>query len=224
MKSYGISSSWLEIIGDEFEKDYFKKLWAFVEEEYKTSRVYPSYEDIFKSLDYTDYREVKVIILGQDPYHTRGQAEGLAFSIKAGGKISPSLRNIFKEINRDLGLDLGENTSLVSWANQGVLLLNTILTVRESEPGSHKNKGWEEFTDQIIKKLNEKKDGLIFILLGNYAKEKKSLIDKKRHYILESSHPSPFSAHRGFLGSGIFSRTNEILKDLNKEEIDWEIK
>ncbi|MDW2876288.1 uracil-DNA glycosylase [Cytobacillus sp. T106] len=218
-----LNNRWGELLEEEFEKAYFHELERFLEEEYASETVYPAREDIFNSLKYTDYEDVKVVILGQDPYHGPGQAHGLSFSVKPQTRIPPSLRNIFKELHEDLGCKIPDNGYLVSWAEQGVLLLNTVLTVREGEAHSHKNKGWETFTNSVIALLNEREKPVVFLLWGKPAQEKAKLIDNPHHIILKSVHPSPLSARRGFFGSHHFSKTNQILKDNGEEEIDWQI-
>ena len=215
-----LNKTWDIILKDEFKKDYFIKLGRFVKSEYKTKTIYPSYENIFNCLRFTDYDKVKVVILGQDPYHGKYEANGLSFSVNNGVKMPPSLQNIFKELKLDLNIDR-TNTDLKDWAKQGVLLLNSIMTVEEDKPLSHKEKGWEIFTDMLISKLNEREDPVIFILWGSYARSKKSLITNKNHYIIESPHPSPLSAHRGFFGSKPFSKTNKCLQLLKKDKINW---
>lgn len=215
--------NWNELFEIESKKEYFKKLMDFIDNEYKTKTIYPKKEDIFKVFELTPLSNVKVVILGQDPYHNKNQATGLAFSVPFGEKIPPSLANIYKEIESDLGILKLNNGDLTSWATQGVFLLNTILTVEENKPLSHKDKGWEIFTDNIIKMINEKQTPVVFILWGAYARAKKSLITNPIHLIIESAHPSPFSARNGFFGSKPFSKTNEFLKKNNIEEIDWRI-
>ena len=219
-----LHNSWNNILGDEFEKEYYTKLHNFLVTEYKTKTIFPNMYDIFNALHYTEYQDVKVVILGQDPYHGPNQAHGLSFSVKPGIPTPPSLKNIFKELHSDLGCYIPNNGYLKSWADQGVLLLNTVLTVQAGNANSHKNKGWEIFTDKVISVLNDRKDPIIFILWGNNAISKKKLITNKQHYILQSAHPSPLSASRGFFGSRPFSKTNEILKQLGKKPIDWQIK
>jgi uracil-DNA glycosylase len=218
-----IGNSWDEILKEEFEKDYFKKLQDFVAEEYQTNVIYPEFDHIFSALKETPYEKVKVVILGQDPYHEKGQAHGLAFSVMEGTKLPPSLRNIFKEMKDDLNLEMPSSGCLLPWAKQGVLLLNTVLTVREGKANSHKGKGWEIFTDLVIEELSKRKEPIVFILWGNSAISKVKLI-KNHHEIITSVHPSPLSANRGFFGSKPFSRTNGILRRLGQEEIDWKIK
>ncbi len=217
------SKGWNELIEEEFNKDYYKNLRQFLIEEYKTKVIYPNMYNIFDALKYTPYEDTKVLILGQDPYHGKNQAHGLAFSVQEGVKTPPSLANIYKELQSDVGCFIPNNGCLIPWAKQGVLLLNTSLTVREGEANSHQNKGWETFTDEIIKKLNKKQEQVIFVFWGGNARKIKTLIDYKQHYILESDHPSPLSAYRGFFGCNHFSRINEILIDLNKNPIDWQI-
>ena len=215
-----INKKWDIILKGEFEKEYFKELGIFVKEEYKTKTIFPPYENIFDALRFTDYDNVKVVILGQDPYHGLGEAHGLSFSVKENVKMPPSLLNIFKELYSDLGIKRTKS-DLTDWAKEGVLLLNSIMTVVKDTPLSHKNKGWEKFTDNIISKLNEREEPVIFLLWGNFARSKKELITNKRHKIIESVHPSPLSASRGFFGSKPFSKTNNYLKEMNKEEIKW---
>lgn len=216
-----IENSWKEILMPEFNSDYFASLKTFLQEEKAKYVVYPPGKLIFSAFDHTPYDEVRVVIIGQDPYHGEGQAHGLCFSVPPGIRKPPSLVNIFKEIHDDLGIPISQGGSLSKWATQGVLLINATLTVRANTAGSHQNKGWEEFTDAVIRKLSEEKSGLIFILWGNYAIAKKVLIDPGKHHILTSVHPSPFSARNGFFGCKHFSMTNEILREQGKAEIDW---
>ena len=213
-------NKWDKILGKEFKKEYLVNLFKFLNLENKTKTIYPSKEDLFKALRYTDYDDVRVVILGQDPYHGEGEANGLCFSVNNGLKIPPSLRNIFKELENDLNIKR-ENTDLTDWAKQGILLLNTVLTVEKDKPFSHRNKGWEIFTDTIILKLNEKNEPIVFVLWGNAAKEKKKLITNNIHKIVESAHPSPLSYERGFKGSKPFSKINNYLTLQNTKEIDW---
>ncbi len=215
-----INKNWDVILKDEFKKDYFKKLGIFVKSEYKNKICFPKYEDLFNALRYTDYNDVKVVILGQDPYHGINEAHGLSFSVKDNVKRPPSLNNIFKELESDLGIKK-TNNDLTNWAKQGVLLLNSIMSVVKDSPLSHKEKGWEIFTDNIIKKLNEREKPMVFILWGGYARSKKQLITNKNHYIIESVHPSPLSAYHGFFGSRPFSKANNFLIKNNIEPIDW---
>ena len=215
-----INKNWDIVLKDELKKEYFKNLGVFVKNEYKTKICYPQYKDIFNALRYTDYDEVKVVILGQDPYHGENEAHGLSFSVKDDVKRPPSLNNIFKELESDLGIKK-TNNDLTNWAKQGVLLLNSIMSVVKDTPLSHKEKGWEIFTDNIIKKLNEREQPIVFILWGGYARSKKKLITNKNHYIVESVHPSPLSAYNGFFGSKPFSKTNNFLISKNIVPIDW---
>lgn len=215
-----INKKWDIVLQDEFKKEYFRNLGIFVKDEYNHKIIYPEYKDIFNALRYTDYDQVKVVILGQDPYHGEKEAHGLSFSVRQGVPMPPSLRNIFKELKNDIGV--GRNlTDLTDWAKQGVLLLNSIMTVVKDSPLSHKDKGWEIFTDYIIEKLGEREEPLVFILWGSYARSKKELIKNKKHLILESVHPSPLSANRGFFGSKPFSKANDFLKKNNIEPIKW---
>lgn len=218
-----IGNDWDDVLKDEFEKDYYKKLREFLKEEYSAKEIFPGMYEIFNALKYTSYKDTKVIILGQDPYHNNGQAHGLAFSVKKGIKTPPSLLNIYKELNEEMGLYIPNNGYLVKWARQGVLLLNTALTVRAHQANSHKGMGWEIFTDNIIKKLSDREEAVIFVLWGANARSKKKLIDRSRHYILEAPHPSPLSAYRGFFDCGHFLKINEILESIGKEKIDWQI-
>lgn len=219
-----IGNDWDIILKSEFEKDYFKKLLSIINNEYKLKTIYPKKTDIFKAFRNTSYQDTKVVILGQDPYHGINQAEGLSFSVKTGIQKPPSLQNIFKELQNDLGYKIPESGSLVPWTKEGVLLLNTVLTVEANKPASHKDLGWEIFTDEVIKKLNEKDSPVVFILWGSFARSKKNLITNKNHYIIESTHPSPFSAYNGFFGSKPFSKTNNFLISHNLKPINWEIK
>ena len=215
-----INKKWDIILKEEFKKDYFKNLGIFVKNEYKTKTIFPPYENIFDALRFTDYDDVKVVILGQDPYHGVGEAHGLSFSVKEGVRVPPSLLNIFKELYSDLGIKR-TNSDLTDWAKEGVLLLNSIMTVVKDTPLSHKNKGWETFTDTVISKLNDREEPVIFLLWGSFARSKKELITNKRHKIIESVHPSPLSASRGFFGSEPFSKINNYLSEIGKEEIKW---
>ena len=215
-----INKTWDVVLEKELKKDYFRKLGIFVKEEYDKKIIFPSYNNIFNALRYTDYDKVKVVILGQDPYHGDGEAHGLSFSVQEGIKRPPSLNNIFKELRNDLGIIRTKN-DLSDWAKQGVLLLNSIMTVESNKPLSHKDKGWELFTDTKIQKLNERKNPVIFVLWGSYAKSKKIYVTNPNHYIIESVHPSPLSASRGFFGSKPFSKINQILKQNGLQEIKW---
>lgn len=215
-----INKKWDVILEEQFNSKYFKELGIFVKKEYKEKKIYPQYNDIFNALRYTDYDDVKVVILGQDPYHGENEAHGLSFSVKEGIPMPPSLKNIFKELKNDIGVERTQ-TDLTDWAKQGVLLLNSIMTVVKDTPLSHKNKGWEIFTDNIIKKLGEREEPIVFILWGSYARSKKELIKNPKHYIIESVHPSPLSASRGFFGSKPFSKTNNFLEKNNIIKINW---
>lgn len=216
-------NDWNELLTGEFEKEYYQVLRDFLKIEYSTKKIYPNAYDIYNALHYTSYRDVKVVILGQDPYHGPNQAHGLCFSVKPEVDIPPSLLNIYKELRDDLGCYIPNNGCLTKWAEQGILLLNTVLTVQANIANSHKNKGWEQFTDKIISLLNERTDPVIFILWGSPARAKKSLIKNSNHYIIESPHPSPLSAYKGFLGSKPFSKVNEICRSMGKNPIDWQI-
>lgn len=217
-----IEESWKDVLKDEFEKPYFTELTEFVKSEYATSSVYPHPKNIFSAFELTPFTEVKVVILGQDPYHGEKQAHGLSFSVTEGVRNPPSLQNIFKEIESDIGEKPDTaNGDLSRWAKQGVLLLNSTLTVRAGSPGSHQGKGWEQFTDAVIKALSDKREHLVFILWGNYAKAKGAHIDRTKHLVIESPHPSPFSAHTGFFGSKPFSKANEYLKKHDLPVIQW---
>lgn len=216
-------NSWDPLLAPELEKSYFQNLLAFLREEYDTHTVYPAKEDIFAALNVTDYSHVKAVIIGQDPYHGPDQAHGLSFSVQSGVKIPPSLRNIFKELRDDLGFDIPHSGDLTPWAHQGVLLLNTVLTVRAGQAHSHKNQGWERFTDHIISLLNDSNRPIVFILWGRHAQLKAQLITGSHHHILSSAHPSPLSARKGFFGSRPFSKTNELLVKDGRNPINWEI-
>lgn len=216
-----IASCWKDHLESEFGKPYFANLVSFVKEEYKKYTIYPPGREIFSAFDYCNFENVKVVIIGQDPYHGPGQANGLCFSVRDGVRKPPSLLNIFKEIKDDLGKDIPESGNLERWAGQGVLLLNATLTVRANTAGSHQNKGWEEFTDAVIKKVSEEKEGVVFLLWGAYAQKKGAIIDRSKHLVLQSAHPSPFAADRGFFGCKHFSKTNEYLRSKGKKEIDW---
>lgn len=218
-----INIGWDKILKEEMQKDYFKELGVFVKDEYKIHTCYPDYVNVFNALRYTDYDAVKVVILGQDPYHGEGEAHGLSFSVLPGVKRPPSLDNIFKELKDDLGITRTDNC-LSDWAKDGVLLLNAIMTVRKDSPLSHKEKGWENFTDFVIKSLNEREKPVIFVLWGSFARSKKMLITNPIHHIIESAHPSPLSAYRGFFGSRPFSKINNYLKQDGIEPIDWKDK
>ena len=218
-----LTEKWDEVLNEEYSKEYFKKLVKFIREEYKTKEIYPKADDVFKAFRLTDYDNVKVVILGQDPYHGENEAEGLSFSVKDNIKRPPSLVNIFKELNADLTYPIPKTNSLEKWGKEGVLLLNSILTVQKDHPLSHKDCGWEIFTDEVIKKVNEKNTPVVFILWGNFARSKKIYITNPIHYIIESAHPSPLSASRGFFGSKPFSKTNNFLVSKKISQIDFKI-
>ena len=216
-----IEESWKEQLKDEFDKDYFAKLTEFVREEYRTKQIFPPAKLIFNAFEHTPFDKVKVVILGQDPYHNDGQAHGLSFSVPDGMPAPPSLVNIFKEINRDLGIPVPKSGNLTHWANQGVLLLNATLTVQAHMAGSHQKKGWEPFTDAAIRQLADKRENLVFILWGAYAQKKASFIDSNKHLVLRSVHPSPLSAHNGFFGNNHFSEANKYLESKGIIPIEW---
>ena len=218
-----IGNNWDLKLKDEFKKEYFTNLMNFIKNEYKTKTIYPKQNEVFNAFRYTDFNNVKVVIIGQDPYHGPNQAEGLSFSVSNEVLKPPSLQNIFKELESDLGIPFPKHNSLKPWAKQGVLLLNAVLTVEEHKPTSHKDKGWETFTDDVIKIINKKQQPVVFILWGAFARSKKNLITNPKHLIIESAHPSPFSARNGFFGSKPFSRTNEFLRKNHLKEIDWRI-
>ena len=222
--SPSIDKSWKIALQSQFDAPYFSDLKQFIVEEKKKNIIYPPGPQIFSAFNHAPFGKVKVVIIGQDPYHGPGQANGLCFSVSPGIKPPPSLVNIFKEIHSDLGLPIPQTGNLEPWADQGVLLLNATLTVRANSPGSHQNKGWEIFTDAVIKHLSEKKKGLVFLLWGRFAQAKESLIDTSKHFVLKAAHPSPFSVHNGFFGCKHFSRTNDFLLKQDKEAIDWHVK
>lgn len=215
-----IEAGWAELLKDEFKKPYFAELMEFVDCEYENAPVFPPAGQIFRAFDECKLEDLKVVILGQDPYHGHGQANGLCFSVAEGLRYPPSLRNIFKEIEADMG-SAPESSDLGKWAQQGVLMLNATLTVRKSEAGSHQGKGWEQFTDRVIEIISEKCENVVFLLWGKFAQSKEELIDSSRHLILKAAHPSPFSAHRGFFGCGHFSKANQYLAAVGKEGVDW---
>lgn len=218
-----IGNDWDNILADEFLKPYYLKLREFLKQEYSNRKIYPNMYDVFNALKYTSFENTKVVIIGQDPYHGEGQAHGLCFSVKKGVIPPPSLKNIYKELNSDLRMKIPSHGELTSWAEQGVLLLNTVLTVREGQPNSHKGKGWEQFTDRVISELNNKTTPIVFLLWGANAKNKAKLITNKNHIKLETVHPSPLSAYGGFFGCRHFSKANEILKNSNQTPINWQI-
>ncbi|MCX2492330.1 uracil-DNA glycosylase [Pedobacter sp. PF22-3] len=223
--SAALEPGWLAVLEEEFEKDYMIKLKSFLQEEkQRGATIYPKGADMFNALNTTPFDQVKVVILGQDPYHGTGQAHGLSFSVQRGVAVPPSLKNIYKELETDIeGFKTPNHGHLTHWAEQGVLLLNATLTVRSSEAGSHQNQGWEIFTDEIIKALSEKREHIVFLLWGKYAQQKAALIDQKKHYVLTAAHPSPFSAYNGFFGSKHFSKANQLLVQNNLKPIDWNL-
>lgn len=218
-----VGNKWDNILQEEYHKKYFKDIVNFINKEYKEKVIFPSKSRILRALNLTDYENVKVVILGQDPYHGIGEANGLAFAVSDGIKLPPSLQNIYKELESDLGIPRASVGNLECWAKEGVLLLNAVLTVEKDKAASHKKVGWEQFTDAIIKKLNEKEEPVVFILWGNFAKSKKIYITNPNHYVIESTHPSPFSANYGFFGSKPFSKTNNYLKSKGIKEINWKV-
>lgn len=218
-----LTNDWQPVLEDEFTKPYYLRLREFLKHEYTTHTIYPKMDDIFNALHYTPFHDVKVVILGQDPYHGPGQAHGLSFSVQTGVKQPPSLKNIFKELEDDLGFSPPDHGYLVDWSKQGVLLLNTVLTVRQGQAHSHRGKGWENFTNQVIESLNKKDKPVVYILWGSAAQKKQELIDTSKHYVIKSPHPSPLSAYRGFFGSKPFSKANAMLRESGQEEVNWEL-
>ena len=218
-----MGNSWDSILDEEYHQEYFKNIVKFINHEYEVKICYPPKSRILRALSLTDYKDVKVVILGQDPYHGEGEANGLAFAVSNGIKLPPSLINIYKELESDLGIKPSKVGNLECWAKEGVLLLNAVLTVEKDKAASHKDIGWEKFTDGIIKKINEKDSPVVFILWGNFARSKKTLITNSKHYIIESAHPSPLAASRGFFGSKPFSKTNDFLKKNNMKEINFRV-
>ena len=218
------NNSWDILLKDEFQKPYYLNLRKFLVQEYKTQTIYPNMNNIFNALKYTDYKDVKVVILGQDPYHQPNQAHGLCFSVLKGVNPPPSLQNMYKEIHAEYGYPIPTHGELTYWAKQGVLMMNTVLTVRESQPNSHKGMGWEIFTDNVITLLNQRPEPMVFLLWGANARAKKKIITNPNHLVLESAHPSPLSAYNGFFGNGHFKKANEFLKSKGIQEIDWQIK
>tara|TARA_B100001142_G_C14329989_1_gene653683 strand:- start:1319 stop:1984 length:666 start_codon:yes stop_codon:yes gene_type:complete len=221
LKKVEIEESWYSLLEDEFNKDYFNKIRSFIKEEYKNKTIFPPAKLIFNAFNLTPLNKIKVIIIGQDPYHGKGQAHGLSFSVPEDIKIPPSLLNIYKELKEDINKEIPKHGFLEAWANQGVLLLNSVLTVQSGKANSHKNIGWERFTESVIERVSMKKDKLVFLLWGNYAQKKENFIDSNKHLILKSVHPSPLSAYNGFFGSKHFSKTNNFLKKNNIKEILW---
>lgn len=224
MSDIKLHESWKTRLQPEFAAPYMGKLKDFLQaEKKKGKKIFPLGEQYFAALNHTHFDQVKVVILGQDPYHGLGQAHGLCFSVQKGVQLPPSLQNIYKELKADLGMEIPKHGCLTDWADQGVLLLNSVLTVEESKPASHQGKGWEQFTDSVIRHLNEERENLVFILWGSYAQKKAAFVDRKKHLVLESVHPSPLSAHRGFFGTKPFSKSNEYLQAHGKSPIDWRI-
>jgi len=221
MAQVKIHPSWLKVLEKEFSKAYFEELITFVKKEYASGRVYPEGKNIFRAFEMCPFEAVKVVILGQDPYHGPGQANGLCFSVNEGIPLPPSLQNIYKEIESDLGIKVQPTGNLDRWAQQGVLLLNATLTVRANQAGSHQKRGWEQFTDAVVQTISDQKENVVFLLWGRYAQEKGKVIDRKRHHVLTAPHPSPFSVHSGFFGCKHFSKTNAYLKSIGEKEIDW---
>lgn len=221
MGTVKIHQSWLNILNEEFEKEYFGNLVKFVKQEYSGKTIYPEGKNIFRAFELCPFESVKVVILGQDPYHGAKQANGLCFSVNEGISLPPSLQNIYKEISSDLNIQMPHKGNLDNWARQGVLLLNATLTVRANQAGSHQNQGWEQFTDAVIKAISDQKEHIVFLLWGKYAQDKGKVIDRTKHHILTAAHPSPFSAHSGFFGCSHFSKTNEYLKSISEKPIDW---
>ena len=218
-----LGNDWDQVLAGEFEKGYYLELRKFLKEEYSTRTIYPSMYDIFNALKHTAYKDVKVVILGQDPYHGPNQAHGMCFSVKKGVAVPPSLVNIYKELKEDVGFEIPNHGFLESWADQGVLLMNTVLTVRGGQANSHKGKGWEIFTDQVIRHLNDREQPMVFLLWGAHAKSKRQLITNPNHMILTAAHPSPLSAYNGFYGCRHFSRTNLFLEEQGMKPIDWQL-
>lgn len=224
MSNLNLQGEWLKYLGPELEKPYMRQLIDFLhEQEENKKQIFPQQQEYFASLNLTPLNQVRVVILGQDPYHGPGQAHGLCFSVKKGVKLPPSLKNIFKELENDLGLPVSKHGCLTAWAEQGVLLLNSVLTVEEGLAASHQGKGWEQFTDKVIQVLNEQKTQIVFVLWGSYAQKKGAIIDKSKHLVIEAPHPSPLSAHRGFFGTKPFSKINEHLKKHGQKEINWQL-
>jgi uracil-DNA glycosylase len=223
MAQVKIDPSWLKVLHEEFEKTYFEQLVQFVKNEYARTAVYPEGKNIFRAFELCPFEAVKVVIIGQDPYHGPGQANGLCFAVGDKIPMPPSLQNIAKEISEDLSVPILKSGNLENWAKQGVLLLNATLTVRANQAGSHQHKGWEEFTDAVIRAVSEKKEHVVFLLWGKYAQEKGLVIDREKHYVLQAAHPSPFSAHHGFFGCKHFSKTNAYLESIGEKPVDWTI-
>lgn len=218
-----LKNDWKDCLGEEFGKPYYLKLREFLKKEYNEKTVYPSMYDIFNALHSTEYSRTKVVIIGQDPYHGPGQAHGLSFSVQPGVKVPPSLQNIYKELHEDLGCRIPDHGFLQTWTEQGVLLLNNVLTVRARTPQSHQGQGWEQFTDEVIRRLNAREKPAVFMLWGRHAQLKGQLVTNDHHFIIQSPHPSPFSAHRGFFGSRPFSRANDFLENIGEEPVNWQL-
>jgi uracil-DNA glycosylase len=218
-----LKNDWAPLLEGEFTESYYLRLRQILKEEYQNKVIYPDRHDIYNALQFTSFEDTKVVIIGQDPYHGQGQAHGLSFSVKPGVSIPPSLKNIYKELHADIGCEIPNHGCLTEWTKQGVLLLNTVLTVQAGKPNSHKGLGWERFTDRVIEILNERKTPVVFILWGRFAQQKEQLITSPWHFIIKSPHPSPFSAYSGFFGSKPFFRTNEFLRQIGHKEIDWTI-
>ncbi|MBD1224783.1 uracil-DNA glycosylase [Virgibacillus halodenitrificans] len=221
MQKQILKNDWADLLAEEFEKEYYIALREFLKGEYNNHNVYPQMDDIFNALHLTPFKDVKVVILGQDPYHGPNQAQGLSFSVQKGVKVPPSLKNIFQELENDIGCPKPDHGDLTKWTRQGVLLLNSVLTVREGQPHSHQNKGWEIFTNRVIEVLNKKEAPIVYILWGRAAQKKEELINVEKHSVIRSPHPSPFSARRGFFGSKPFSKTNQYLRKSKQTEVDW---
>jgi len=218
-----LHNDWAQLLEPTFQSHMYQNLQEFLKQEYTEKRIHPDMQDIFNALHYTSYRDAKIVILGQDPYHGPGQAHGFSFSVQPGVKVPPSLRNIYKELHYDVRMEVPEHGNLLHWAKQGVVLLNTVLTVREKNAHSHKGIGWEVFTDEVIRLLNEREEPLVFMLWGKHAQQKRSMLDESKHLILTSPHPSPFSAHKGFFGSRHFSKANTFLESKGYEPIEWQV-
>lgn len=224
MPEIRIHESWKKHLQSEFDKDYMQNLRSFLKQEYKKGKtIFPKGEQYFAAFDSTPFNKVKVVILGQDPYHGPGQAHGLCFSVQPGTQYPPSLQNIFKELKSDVGIDIPKSGCLTKWAEQGVLLLNSVLTVENGRAASHQGKGWEQFTDEVIRRINEEREGVVFLLWGSYAQKKAAFVDRKKHLVLEAPHPSPLSAHRGFFGTKPFSKINKYLQSRGQTPIDWSL-
>ena len=218
-----IHPSWLVKLQNEFNAPYFEALNLFLKEEMNTQKIYPKRENIFEAFNQTHFENVKVVIIGQDPYHGINQAHGLSFSVETGSVIPPSLKNIFKELNSDLNIEIPKSGNLLKWTKEGVLLLNSILTVKAKKPGSHQKIGWEKFTNAAIKAISDERENIVFILWGKYAQDKESIIDSRKHYVIKSAHPSPFSAHKGFFGSKPFSKSNSYLQSIGVSSVNWSL-